>query len=246
MIIYFSGTGNSLQVAQTLAKELGERLYNMEAGRTDMPCLKEDEPLGIVFPVYGWGLPKLVKKFLHGWDIPRNCYVWTVMTCGDDMGYTDQVLAKALGRKVDAAFSVQMPNTYVCLPGFDVDSQKLASQKVSNTQRELPLITKKIKESVSTREVVRGATPWVKSYVLRPLFNFALVTSRFFKVGDGCNGCGTCAKHCPTKDIVMVAKTPFWKDSNCTGCLRCYHNCPKRAIDWGRFTEGKGQKGTGG
>ena len=101
--------------------------------------LEDNETLGIVFPVYAWGVPRIVRTFLRHMTIGSR-YVWTVMTCGDDMGHADSILEKTLRRKVDAAFSVGMPNTYVCLPGFETDSPALAQQKVEHTQRQLPLI----------------------------------------------------------------------------------------------------------
>lgn len=130
MILYFSGTGNSKYVAEKLAELLGEELFNIE-GKQRLPMMVDDEPLGIVFPVYAWGLPRIVADYLSNKNI-NNKFVWTVMTCGDDMGYTDVILEKTIKRTVNAAYSLQMPNTYVSLPGFDVDSPELASKKIRN------------------------------------------------------------------------------------------------------------------
>lgn len=240
MILYFSGTGNSKSVAETLARLLHEELFNMENCRC-MPVLTDDEPLGIIFPVYAWGVPRLVEEFLANKRI-TNRFLWTVMTCGDDMGYADVILEKVLKRKVNAAYSLQMPNTYVCLPGFDVDSQEVAMRKMAETESQLPRIAECIRKEEEGSELNRGDCAWMKTYVLRPVFNKFLVTDRFFKRNSSCNSCGLCAKQCPVKDIEIVNKAPVWQRKNCTGCLRCYHNCPNRAIEWGSFTKGKGQK----
>ena len=164
------------------------------------------------------------------------------MTCGDDMGYTDVILEKTIKRTVNAAYSLQMPNTYVSLPGFDVDSPELASKKINETEAQLPRIAESIRNRENCSELTRGDMPWIKTYVLRPLFNKFLVTDKFFKKTETCCSCGLCAKQCPAKDIAMIAGNPIWQNKNCTGCLRCYHNCPKRAIEWGKFTRNKGQK----
>ncbi len=248
MIIYFSGTGNSLRVAQSLAHTLQDELYDIESS-VPMRPIQHGETLGVIFPVYAWGLPAIVEQFLTMHIVPLikgetagERYLWAVMTCGDDMGYTDRVLAKVLGRGVDATFSVQMPNTYVCLPGFDVDPQELAQQKVRTTDERLPHIAQLIREQATVCEVTRGATPWIKTYLLRPFFNKYLVTSKYFKATDACASCGLCAKQCPMHDIAMSEGKPQWCQSTCTGCLRCYHQCPQRAIEWGSFTKQKGQK----
>lgn len=240
MILYFSGTGNSRYVAEKLAELLGEELVNMESSRS-LPAMTDDEPLGIVFPVYAWGLPRIVTDYLANKQI-TNKFVWTVMTCGDDMGYADVILEKTIKRRVDAAYSLKMPNTYVSLPGFDVDSPELATKKIKETESQLPRIAESIRNKENCSELTRGDMAWMKTYVLRPLFDKFLVTDKFFKTTPDCSSCGLCAKQCPAKDIVMTAGVPTWQSKDCTGCLRCYHKCPKRAIEWGKFTKNKGQK----
>lgn len=241
MILYFSGTGNSLFVANKLAELLSERLFCMKQPCSELPDLQEDEPVGVVFPVYAWGLPRIVRDFLQQIRVGDR-YVWTVMTCGDDMGYADEKLESELGCKLQAAFSVQMPNTYVCLPGFDVDSPEIAHAKLLEAKVALPLIAEKLMARQTVSLLTRGAMPWLKTYILGPLFNKFLVTDKYFKTRQDCSSCGLCAKQCPQHDIAMVSGRPQWQHASCTGCLRCYHHCPKRAIDWGRFTRTKGQK----
>jgi ferredoxin len=53
-----------------------------------------------------------------------------------------------------------------------------------------------------------------------------------FSVIETCNGCGTCAKVCPVKNIVMTDKKPVWQH-HCENCLACYNWCPVKAIQGG-------------
>lgn len=246
MIIYFSGTGNSRLVAQLIATALNDRLHNIEDGSP--AALTPGEPLGLIFPTYAWGLPKIFKKFLLTHNLQAE-QTWCIMTCGDDMGYADQILEKVLGRTIQASFSVQMPNTYVCLPGFKVDSPELAQHKLRASQIQVDHIatlladfyTPNTNHNISHRELTRGAMPWLKTYILRPLFNRFLVTDSPFRANQSCTGCGLCVKSCPHQDIVLKNTHPHWKQTECTSCLRCFHHCPQRAIDWGNFTQGKVQ-----
>lgn len=238
MILFFSGTGNSRFVANHLAEMLNERLVNMECAPAVQ--LEDGEALGIIFPVYAWGLPQIVEQYLRG-QLVGSRYVWCVMTCGDDMGQADRCLAKVLGRKADAVFSVSMPNTYVCLPGFDVDSDALAQKKVDATLQQLPTIAECVGRRKGALQVHRGAMPWTKTYVLGPLFDKWLVTDKKFRTTAECNACGLCARQCPRHDISLADGRPRWQHADCTGCLRCFHKCPKRAIEWGGFTTGKKQ-----
>ena len=247
MIYYFSGTGNSRIVAQELGRLLGCDVAEMGA-RQEIPDLGLHESLGLVFPVYAWGLPDIVERFVAGIKGKggERTHLWAVMTCGDDMGYADEVLDSSLGKnslRTDAVYSVQMPNTYVCLPGFDVDAPEVARKKIEETCCLLPAISESIRKRTCERRVVRGAFPWIKTYVLRPLFNrFLLTDSHFQSRKTQCTLCGLCERQCPTGNIRVSDGTVRWGNSSCTGCLRCYHQCPQRAIEWGRTTQGKGQK----
>ena len=236
MIYYFSGTGNSLYVARHLADSLGERLCPMIS-----PNLTDDQSIGLVFPVYGWGIPNVVKKFIQNCLLPKGAYLYAVMTCGDDMGYTDKVLEKALGRKLDAAFSVLMPDVYVCLPGFDVDSKEECREKFEKEKETVQLIAECVKNRQVVRHLKRGPFPLAKTYILRPLFNRYLVTDKYFRVdSSSCVSCGRCQKMCPVGNILIVDEVPQWQ-SHCAGCLACYHACPHHAINFGNQTQKKGQ-----
>ena len=242
MIYYFSGTGNSLYVARHLADALGERLCPMVS-----PVSTDDEVIGLVFPVYGWGIPSVVEKFVRNYKASllggrlEGGFLYAVMTCGDDMGYTDRVLDKALGKKLDAAFSVLMPDVYVCLPGFDVDSKEECREKFSLEKEAIQNIAKCVKERQTVRHLKRGPFPWTKTYILRPLFNRYLVTDKYFHVdASSCVSCGRCQKMCPVGNILIIDDVPQWQ-SNCVGCLACFHACPHHAINFGKMTQKKGQ-----
>ena len=247
MIYYFSGTGNSLYVARHLADELGERLCPMTLS---LPLRGDLEgSVGLVFPVYGWGIPNIVENCAcklkasprGGLEGAADSYLYAVMTCGDDMGFADNILEKALGRKLDAAFSVLMPDVYVCLPGFDVDSKEECREKFEKEEVAVKEIAACIKERKQVRLLKRGPFPWTKTYILRPLFNRFLLTDKYFHVdASKCISCGRCQKMCPVGNILIIGDVPHWQ-SHCSGCLACYHACPYHAINFGKMTQKKGQ-----
>lgn len=246
MIYYFSGTGNSRHVATQLSSMLDSPLAEMTAP-IHADSLTDATVVGLVFPVYAWGIPSIVNEFIrHIPASPSDCFTFAVMTCGDDMGYTDHILSKALRKRgwtLHAAFSVQMRNTYVCLPGFDIDSAEVERKKGVQAEERIHIIAEAIKQrqKVGSKYLVRGAMPWTKSYILRPLFNHFLISDRQFHVNGHCIQCGLCIKQCPLHNLTADNQgRPRW-NGHCTLCLRCYHACPKHAIDYGKFTHNKGQ-----
>lgn len=250
MIYYFSGTGNTLRIARCLSEILGEEMERI--GWDTVPVLRgrEKEATGIMFPIYAWGMPRVVSRFLDRMPVcPAGYtpYIYIVMTCGDDIGRTDRLLRKRLerkGLKLAAAFSLQMRNTYVCLPGFDTDSAEVETRKdaVSLERARRVAETIRRRRSSSSSDITPGAIPWLKTYVLRPLFNTFLVDDNRFRCNHArCTHCGRCGKVCPLGNIEFSkARTPRWK-GHCTHCLACYHACPPHAIEYGFFTRHKGQ-----
>ena len=247
MIFYFSGTGNSEWAARSLAAMCNDRVFSAtEAlGRSEVFCLGEDEALGFVFPVYGWAPPAIIVRLIEKLRLsaqPR--YVYFVCTCGDDTGKTARLMRKALARrrwKRDAAFSLTMPNTYVCLPGFDVDSDELAQRKLSAARGRIADIACRINGRWRGKDCYEGALPWTKTYILGFLFKHLLMSPRRFKATDSCVKCGRCVKACPLHNVQMKPNAkPVWGE-NCAMCLSCYHHCPKHAIEYGRQTMMKGQ-----
>lgn len=252
MIYYFSGTGNSLRAAQTLAGLLQTpALVAMtECGAAEYAIAAADTDKIFVFPVYAWAPPPVVAKFidrLHAPSDARAGEVRAVFTCGDDTGLTARLLARQLARRgysLTSAYAVRMRNTYVCLPGFDTDGAEAEREKEAAFPPRMERIAKALSAHApySQEETLPGPFAWTKSYVLRPLFACFLMNDlRFRATRPLCTRCGRCAKACPLHNVRPGSDGfPLWH-GDCTHCLACYHACPRHAIEYGRFTRGKGQ-----
>lgn len=238
MIFYFSGNGNSKWVAERLGTATGDTV-------ADMMRLTDDEAramttsarrVGLVFPIHSWDAPVPVKRFVR--DVLRAPlpYTYVVCTCGDDAGKAMQRLGRLLG--IDAAWSVQMPNTYV--PMFDLDSDGLMADKLRAAARMTDGIARKVLARAREVSVTEGRMAWAKTYVVSPMFQKFMVSARRFHIDGDCNGCGICAKACPTANIAITPDGPRW-GSKCTHCMACLHRCPRHIIEWGKSTRGRGR-----
>ena len=248
MILWYSGCGNSRFVADSLSRELGDdnMVFIPEAARQGTVLeFGQDDVLGIVFPVYSWSVPKLVSEFLRTATIKgKPAYIFAACTCGDETGLTEKHLRKDLAKQglmLDAFFSFQMPETYVNLPGFKLDTDENAQRKISATKSSLAQTIDLIRQRAKGNfDKLKGGSSFLKSNILKPLFYGLLITDRKFRVSDSCIGCGICAKNCPLKNITIENDRPKW-NGHCTNCMSCYHRCPKNAINFGKATRGKGQ-----
>ena len=247
MIFYFSGCGNSKHVAETIAAGLNDTLtFIPEAareGRYDY-TLAEGERLGFVFPIYSWAPPRLVLDFVKELKLKaKPDYLYFACTCGDNCGLTEKVFRKAVEEKgwsLSACFSVQMPETYIGMAGFKLDTPENAKLKIDKADDLLKRNITRLINKEHFSEMVVGSLAWLKTYLVNPGFNRSATDDSKYCVTEACIHCGKSVETCPLKNISLEEGRPKWH-GHCTMCRGCYHHCPVNAIQYGKATVGKGQ-----
>lgn len=249
MIFYFSGTGNSAKVAGMLGAKLEEDLMPV-SNLIATADLVTGKTIGIVFPVHAWGPALPVMKFIDDMEdafIERirreQIPVWVVMTCGDETGEAPRIIENRLrgrGLGVSGIWSVIMPNTYVLLPGFDVDDKETESMKLLQKDERVNHIASRIRGEKWERDFTAGSMPRIKTRLVYPLFRRWGINPSRWKATDECISCGKCSQVCPEENIKMEDGKPGW-GRNCVSCLACYHVCPRHAVEYGNVTASKGQ-----
>lgn len=246
MIICFSGNGNSRLVARETGVALGDKqiLYINSDSR---PLGQSDTGRIVwVLPVHSWGIPRMVRRYIATVPLGGGYEHHLVLTCGDDCGLAARQWAEDIRRRgwrPVTATSVQMPNTYVLLPGFDVDPVEVARAKIMATKEAMPRVAGVIEHGCEPwdRDVYRGSMAWLKTKVIYPLFMRFLSSPEPFGYEPArCDGCGACVGVCPCHNIRMENDHPVW-GKECTLCLGCYNRCPHHAVKYGSVTKGKGQ-----
>jgi ferredoxin len=236
-IYWFSATGNSYWTAKKIQEGIeGSSLSNIS--HFDMAQLTGTDTIGLVFPVYAWGPPKIVKEFIKKLTAKSGTYIFIVMTyakfCGRTARFVDRTLARN-GLSLSASFGVRMQNNYPPL------YKKQDFGKIERTKEEalesigtiLDSIKRKIRGNFEKKSQLRSLLAIIAYPVFIGLSNRM---ASFFHADDICNRCGLCAEICPTKNIVLTETGIVWKH-NCEQCFACYHWCPKMAIQFGNITE---------
>ncbi len=78
VILYFTGTGNSLYIARQLADENTELLSIPQLMRSGKFDIEADE-IGIVYPIYGHMPPNMVRRFIQKANLKAD-YKFAVLT----------------------------------------------------------------------------------------------------------------------------------------------------------------------
>lgn len=248
MIFYFSGTGNSMHIAKNLAQQNDETLISIASIMNNKNgCyeydLKDNEIIGFVYPIYAWAPPKIVLEFIEKLKLInyKNNYIFTVATCGGNIGNTIKVIDECLKKKnlyLKSGFSIQMPNNYIIMG--DVDTKEVEQKKLLAAEDRLKIINKVIKSrEEGIYKVEKGIMPGILTSIINPLFNKAAINTKKFYTNDKCTGCGICESICNCQTIKVEGR-PVWRD-NCTQCLACINLCPAKAIQYGKKTESKGR-----
>ena len=250
MIIYFSGTGNSSFVAHELANLLVEKNLTHLKGEMLFDPLKcrlstDDNRIIWIFPTYSWGVPPAVRRFMTEAEIEgaERAVHYMVTTCGDDIGETALQWRRIMKRRkwlIGNAYSVTMPNTYVLMKGFDVDTKEIADKKLTDAPATIRMIAERIRSGEPGDLVIKGSWAKIKSRIINPYFVRFCMSPKPFRPNGRCIGCGKCTKECPMDNITMSEDRPTWHN-RCALCLRCYHVCPYKAVDYGNATKDKGR-----
>lgn len=269
MIFYFSGTGNSKWAAKTLALETGDTLVSIpEVINSNCSfTIEKDEHVGFIFPIHGWRVPNIVKEFLTKLTIKTlgedtshvKHYCFCLVTAGDSIGKAMERFQQQLksvtvndALSLKAVCSLIMPESYVGLPGMDVDTKEKELEKKELASKQLKEFSNILKQRPHKdsnhiwgwNQLIRGPIPSFFSGPVGGFFERFLITDKPFHVDSRrCVKCGICANVCPVSDIKGgLGFEPEWlHNGKCLTCFSCYHHCPHHAIEFGKRTQKKGQ-----
>ena len=219
-VFYFTATGNSLAVA----KAIGGTLHSIPQVIGEEKRYRDDT-IGVVFPVYNWGLPRMVRKFLQSeaFDAP---YIFAVGTYGFACGKCMENIQAVASRPFDYTASIRMADNFI--PGFDQRKEAAGFGK-RHVAENLTQIVAEI--NACTRSLDRAhllqrlAHPLIAASEAK---NIDSSKAKRFRIDEKCTLCGICAKVCPAGNLAVTDRVR--PASRCEGCLACVHLCPQNAV----------------
>ncbi len=239
IIYYFTGTGNSLYIARRLSELIDGAA--VKPIRNQTAADKAASVIGLVFPVYLWGLPEAVARFIESMDTGFDGkYIFAVASYksqpGDTIGQTAARLKKR-GIKLAAGFTVQMPGNNIIY--YDADTKQAAADKLTAFDEALPGMAQRINNGAQGFSRGNIMERYVLSGMLHRLLTSTLSQAdNKFWITPNCNGCGICKNVCPADNVDMSKGHPEWLH-RCQQCLACIHTCPAKAIEFGKTTIGR-------
>lgn len=236
-IYYFSGTGNTKKVVQMLqnhliANEISTELICIEKDFDPTEFSGEDSSrlLGIAYPIYSFGTPLNIERFVQRLPIAKGTKVFLLKTGADYISVNHHASANIIRILQEKGYDIfydriiVMPSNWLFgySDGLNQQLVKCANDKTEHMCGEL---IKGIGRLYSPGPVIRGFAATMAN--LEGSYG-ASSFGRSLRVNDKCNKCGLCLKNCPVGNI--SENTTYYFGENCLFCMRCIYNCPQNAI----------------
>lgn len=246
-IFYFTGTGNTYFVAKRVAERLNGELLPIQNQLSKTTIDLQSDTVGIIFPIYYATLPNIIEQFIKRLVTNSEIYLFSICTYGGGPGDSTKKMKLLLSSKkitLSAVFGIHMrQNAFLKFWENTENINRNAQKKIERICKRIQL--KKKGQLLSGRIwncILSPMNGLLKKASIEALSKISGSSTESdyqtiihkadtsFKSNSDCNGCGTCIKVCPMKNIILENNRPVWTNK-CENCLACYNWCPKKAIE---------------
>jgi ferredoxin len=248
IVYYFSGTGNSRNVASWLSKIADERgiegrvLNIAQINRLSIEPPDPDALLVFVSPIHGFNYPPVMLHFVLRFPKGNNKVLLMSTRGGTLIGkfivpgisgiafHLSALVLKLKGYSIRAMFPVDLPSNWISLhPGLNERTVKYLHER--NKER----VTKFAGKVFSGETVFKGMYDIVQDILVAPIslayyFIGRFVLAKTFYASGDCDHCDACIKGCPVLAIKKIHNRPYWT-FDCESCMKCMSHCPRKAIE---------------
>ncbi|MFA5449337.1 MAG: EFR1 family ferrodoxin [Clostridia bacterium] len=223
LVFYFSGTGNSYNVAKALSNNAINIASATNGGNY------EADTIGFVFPVYCSLPPVIVTQFIKNSTF-KSPYIWAVATYGGGAGGALSAAHKLLKTSGGLSYAngLILPDNSI-IYGLEekVKLKQLGEESgtVSRIKNDINNRVVKLPKNKPFADLV-GKLSW---FTIKNIYQAKTPRSN-----EKCTKCGICVRLCPTQNITMAEKGIIFSDK-CEYCFGCIHFCPVNAIEFGKI-----------
>jgi NAD-dependent dihydropyrimidine dehydrogenase PreA subunit len=249
VIYYFSGTGNALSAARSIAeiaKEKGVEIVLISIDRLkkiELPSAEGKRLIGFCYPTHGFNLPWIMLKFILRFPKGKSDFFLLNTRAGMKMGrlrvrglsgiaqHLPLLILFLKGYKIKGLIPIDLPSNWISVhPGL---RPEVVSYLYDRCLKEIKAFTENLLERKSSFALWYFIAipidllifPLTLGYFIYGRFFF----SKTFIAGSDCNLCRLCEQRCPTESIIIRDNRPYWRFT-CESCMRCINICPSKSI----------------
>jgi ferredoxin len=237
-IYWFSGTGNSLLIAQRIkdnlsAKDYSVSLFPIEKAKTAE--IKTDNVTGFVIPVAMFGTYPFLWDFFN--DLPETngtqCFLVDTLQgySGGLLGPVKKILKKK-GYRTLAAVEIKMPNAFLKPRENKEKDQQIINSGLTEADKFCDVL---INEQHSWFDIPFYSDLLSLGSRSKSVYNLYRAMFPLSISKEKCTACKTCVVLCPIKNWKLDDSSSIpVSDNRCNLCQRCIAYCPEKAIKIGK------------
>jgi Pyruvate/2-oxoacid:ferredoxin oxidoreductase delta subunit/flavodoxin len=237
-IYYFTGTGNTQYVSEMLKGELtacgaAVDLFAMTdlLKSSTVPSPEKYDMIGLSHPVHGWGVPRIVYRFLKSLPPDKDKPTFLFKTAAGRGGLNDGTSRPVISALKKRGYVVFHDRAFMMPSNWMVGYPDDFSRQLCNAAA--------VKVKTMAAHLLAGKERAIRCSSVTALLTYALwltenLGSHFFgrdlRATKKCTRCMKCIRECPMANISeRGGKIRFgW---NCVWCMHCAYSCPEGAIE---------------
>ena len=236
-IIYvFSGTGNTLLVAELYKKFLTQydtTIYSIGSGKP-VPEVEQFDLVSFAYPVHGFNAPQIMVNFCRALPkLTQKKSAFIFKTSGEGLTYNNYSSQKMIRILEHKGFEFLTERHYV-MPYNMIfrHSPQMVKSEYWYAYAMVKANVKQIENNVHENVHANPLKAWFVP-IVRIEWLYAKAQGPFMKVDmTKCIKCNKCVNACPLNNISFTGEK-FKFGTNCALCVRCSFNCPACAISIG-------------
>ncbi|HAS73527.1 MAG TPA: hypothetical protein DCS67_05225 [Clostridiales bacterium UBA8960] len=240
LAFYFSGTGNTKFVVESMVEAFSKLDVQMEAisiesdQAMDVDKINAADYILFAYPVYGAMAPMIMWRFVkeispHLEDKKAMVVATQMMFSGDGGAYLARILRKCKAEIVSIEHFI-MPNNLSDVRMLRTRNGDENRKRIEKTLQSIELYcldtSKKrlFKRGDGVGSILLGCTTRIPFSKMEKKLTKNV---KFHK--DRCTLCGDCIALCPVQNL-MMGEGQIDQKGDCTLCYRCVNRCPEKAI----------------